>query len=124
MVGSWRGWVAAAVVAVLAGLALLGRGDPSDATVPTGEPREAGVVVVDGAAPAVIGVGGSGDAAGRGATRVGRPVALPVGDDEAVLAVGVTAALIVGGWVLVRGDGWGARPVVASPLAARRGPPR
>jgi hypothetical protein len=50
-------------------------------------------------------------------------VPLPVGDDEAALAVAVATALLLGGWVLLRGDGWGARPVAASPLAARRGPP-
>lgn len=122
MVGSSGRWVVVGVAAVLVALALLGQADPTDA----GEVHESDGVstVVDTAASLVVGGGASGDAAGRGLARASRPVALPVGDDEAVLAGAVATALLVGGWVLQRGDGWGVRPVVASPLATRRGPPR
>jgi len=108
------------MAAVLVALALLGRPDPTAAAVEHHDPD--GSSLVDAATPVVTGVVGPADAA-RGLARAARPVPLPVGDAEAALAVAVAAALVLGWWVLVRGDGWGARPVASSPLAARRGPP-
>jgi hypothetical protein len=108
---------------VLVVLALLGRSEPM-AVAELHEPDGSSTsVVVDAATPVVIGGGASADAVVRGLARAARPVPLPVGDDEAAVAVAVATALLLGGWVLLRGDGWGARPVAASPLAARRGPP-
>src|SRR5687768_2001995 len=102
-----RRWLVVVMAAVLVALALLGRSDPTASAVEHHEPD--GAFLVDVATPVVAGVAGMADAA-RGLARTARPVPLPVGDSEAAFAVAVAAALVLGWWVLVRGDGWGARP--------------